>query len=165
MLSNDELEANNRRFSAAFTGGRLSSTPVRKMLVLTCMDARMDPLRLLGLHDGDSHVVRNAGGRASDDAIRSIIVSQQLLATRQVVVIHHTHCGLSNVTNAELRQRLSPVLGSKIAELDFLPFGPDVAQSVRDDVRGLREHPLLAPETKVLGYVYDVSNGRITRVD
>jgi carbonic anhydrase len=125
----------------------------------------MDPLRMLSLRDGDAHIVRNAGGRVSDDAIRSIVISQQLLGTRQVVVIQHTKCGLLNVTNDELRQRLRGALGAKVAEIDFLPLGPDVTASVRADVKSLREHPLLAPQSEVQGYVYDVSNGRITPVD
>ena len=165
MLSKDELEANNRRFGASFTGGQLSSTPARKLLVLTCMDARMDPLRMLGLRDGDANILRNAGGRVSDDAIRSIVISQQLLGTRQVVVIHHTNCGLFNVTNDELRHKMSPTLARRVANMDFLPLGPDVTESVRADVKRLRGQPLLAEGSEVRGYVYDVSNGRITPVD
>jgi carbonic anhydrase len=165
MLSKEELEANNRRFSAAFTGGRLTAAPARKLVVLTCMDARIDPLRMLGLRDGDAHILRNAGGRASDDAIRSIVISQQLLGTRHVVVIHHTGCGLFNVTNDELRQKLAGTLGTKVAGMDFLPLGPDLRESVRADVQGLRQHPLLARDTPVQGYLYDVSTGRITAVD
>jgi carbonic anhydrase len=165
MLNKDELQANNRRFGAAFTGGQLSSTPARKLLVLTCMDARMDPLRILGLRDGDAHILRNAGGRASEDAIRSIVISQQLLGTRQLVVIHHTKCGMLNVTNDELRQKVAASLGKSVDKLDFLPLGSDVVASVRADVESLRRHPLLAPGSEVQGYVYDVTNGRITPVD
>src|SRR5438132_7835253 len=141
MLSRDELAANNRRFGAAFMGGQLSSTPARKMVVLTCMDARIYPLRALGLHDGDAHMLRNAGGRVSDDTIRSIVISQQLLGTRQVLVIHHTRCALLNVTNDELRHKLSAALGAKVAGMDFMPLGPDVAASVREDVSRLRSTP------------------------
>lgn len=165
MLSKAELEANNDRFWTSFTGSQLASTPARKLLVLTCMDARMDPLRMLGLRDGDAHIVRNAGGRVSDDAIRSLVISQQLLGTRHVVVIHHTKCGLLNVTNDELRQRLRPILGHGVGGLDFLPLGPDVTDSVRADVNSLRQHPLLAPDTVVQGFVYDVATGRIAAVD
>jgi carbonic anhydrase len=165
MLSKEELEAKNRRFSAAFTGGQLGPTPARKLVVLTCMDARIDPLRLLGLRDGDAHILRNAGGRASDDAIRSIVISQQLLGTRHVVVIHHTGCGLFNVTNDELHQKLAGTLGTKVVGVDFLPLGPDVTESVAEDIKGLSQHPLLAADTRVHGYVYDVATGRITAVD
>jgi carbonic anhydrase len=165
MLSKEELEANNDRFWTSFTGSQLGAAPARKLVVLTCMDARMDPLRMLGLRAGDAHIVRNAGGRVSDDAIRSLVISQQLLGTRQVVVIHHTNCGLFNVTNDELRQRLRPILGHGVGGLDFLPLGPDVTESVRADVKSLRQHPLLAPDTVVHGFVYDVATGRIAAVD
>jgi carbonic anhydrase len=165
MLSREELEANNRRFGASFTGGRLDSPPARKLVVLTCMDARIDPMRMLGLRDGDAHILRNAGGRASDDAIRSIVISQQLLGTRHVLVIHHTGCGLFNVTNDELQQKIAETLGPAVAGMDFLPLGPDVRESVRAEVDDLRKHPLLAADTHVHGYVYDVSTGRITPVD
>jgi carbonic anhydrase len=165
MLSRDELEANNNRFWTTFTGSQLNSAPARKLLVLTCMDARIDPQRMLGLRDGDAHVLRNAGGRVSDDAIRSIVVSQQLLGTRHLVVIHHTKCGLLNVTNDELRQGVSQTLGNRVAELDFLPLGPDVAESVRADVQHLRQNPLVATDSVVQGYVYDVATGRIAAVE
>ncbi len=164
MLSKEEFEANNDRFWTTFTGSQLGAPPARKLVVLTCMDARIDPLRMLGLRDGDAHIVRNAGGRASDDAIRSLIISQQLLGTRQVVVIHHTNCGLFNVTNDELRQQLRKTLGNRVGGMDFLPLGPDVSESVRVDVQSLRQHPLLAPDTQVQGFVYDVATGRISVV-
>jgi carbonic anhydrase len=163
MLSEDSLAENNRRFSAAFTGAQLSHTPARKLLVLTCMDTRIDPLPVLGLAVGDAHVVRNAGGRASDDAIRSIIVSQQLLGTRQLLVIHHTRCGLLDVTNEQLRDKLSS-LGPDVKQLDFLPLGPDISASVRGDVNRIRQHPLLAPDSVVLGYIYDVATGELKPV-
>jgi carbonic anhydrase len=164
MLSRDELEANNRRFSASFTSGQLSSYPARKLIVLTCMDARMDPLRILGLRDGDAQILRNAGGRVSEDVVRSIIL-QQLLGSRHILVIHHTNCALLNVTNDELRQKLSGTLGTKVLNIDFLPLGPDVAASVREDMRRLNDVRVLAPQSVVHGYVYDVSTGRITAVD
>ena len=163
MLSEDSLAEHNRRFSATFTGGQLSHLPARKLLVLTCMDARIDPLRILGLDVGDAHVVRNAGGRASDDAIRSIVVSQQILGTRQVLVIHHTRCGMLDVTNEQLREKLS-ALGPSVQQIDFLPLGPDLTASVRGDVNRLRQHPLLAHDSVVLGYIYDVSTGQLRLV-
>jgi carbonic anhydrase len=165
MLSKDELEANNRRFSAAFTGGQLSSTPSKKLLVLTCMDARIDPLRMLGLREGQAHILRNAGGRASEDAIRSIVVSQQVLGTRQILVIHHTKCGMLSVTNEELRRQFGATLGAVVQPIDFLPLGTDLQASVRGDVSRLRNSPLIARDSEVRGYVYDVTTGRISSVD
>jgi carbonic anhydrase len=164
MLSNEDLEANNRRYSAAFTGGGLASSPAQRLIVLACMDARIDPMRILGLRDGDAHVLRNAGGRISDDVVRSIVVSQQLLGSRRIVVMHHTRCGLLNVTNEELRQRLRPQLGADVDAIDFLPLGTDPADSVRHDVMELRKSSLLAPDSEVSGYIYDVSTGRIASV-
>jgi len=164
MLTNDELEANNRRYRAAFTGGRLASSPARQLIVLTCMDARIDPMRILGLRDGDAHILRNAGGRVSDDVGRSIVISQQLLGTRQIVVMHHTSCGLLNVTNEDLRQKLRPQLGASVDAIEFLPLGSDPADSVRRDVMALRNSTLLAKDSQVTGYVYDVSTGSITSV-
>jgi carbonic anhydrase len=163
MLSEHSLAENNRRFSAAFTGAQLSHTPARKLLVLTCMDTRIDPLPALGLAVGDAHVLRNAGGRVSDDAIRSIVVSQQLLGTRQVLVIHHTRCGLLDVTNEQLREKLSS-LGEGVNQIDFLPLGSDVTASVRGDVNRLRQHPLLAPDSVVQGYIFDVATGELKPV-
>jgi carbonic anhydrase len=163
MLSEGTLAEHNRRFSETFTGGQLSHVPARKLLVLTCMDARIDPLRILGLADGDAHVVRNAGGRASDDAIRSIVVSQQILGTRQLLVIHHTRCGMLDVTNEQLRDKLS-ALGPSVKQMDFLPLGSDLTASVRSDVNKLRQHPLLAHDSVVLGYIYDVSTGQLRLV-
>jgi carbonic anhydrase len=165
MLTKEDLEANNRRFSAAFTGGQLAGAPARRLIVVTCMDARIDPMRILGLRDGDAHILRNAGGRVSDDIIRSVIVSQQLLGTRQIVLMHHTRCGLLNVTNEELRQRLRPQLGASVDAIDFLPLGADPMASVREDVQHLRNSSALAPDSEVRGYVYDVTTGRITSVD
>ena len=101
------LEA-NERYAVGLTKGELPPSPARRLAVLTCMDARLDPAKALGLAAGDAHVIRNAGGRASDDAIRSLVISQQLLGTREVLVIHHTDCGMLTVTNKQLRDRLRP---------------------------------------------------------
>src|SRR5213083_1615864 len=119
------------RYAADFTKGDLPTPPARKVAVLTCMDARLDPAKFLGLSEGDAHVIRNAGGRAAD-AIRSLVISQQLLGTREVVVIHHTDCGMLTFTDEQLRQKLRDDLGVDV-EHAFLPFG-DLEQSVRDDV-------------------------------
>jgi carbonic anhydrase len=136
--------------------------PARRVAVLACMDARLDPARILGLEEGDAHVVRNAGGRAAD-ALRSLVISQELLGTREVVVIHHTDCGMLTFTNDQLKQRLKEGRGAE-ADLDFLPFS-DVDQSVRDDVKAIRESRLLHPGVPVTGFVYDVKTGRLRQVE
>jgi carbonic anhydrase len=125
------------------------------------MDARLDPARVLGLEEGDAHVVRNAGGRA-DDALRSLVISQQLLGTREVVVIHHTDCGMLTFTDAQLKKKLSDELGVE-TDTAFLPFS-DLEQSVRDDVATIRESRLLLKGIPVTGFIYDVKTGRLRRV-
>jgi carbonic anhydrase len=137
--------------------------PARKTAVLVCMDARIDPAKALGLEEGDAHVIRNAGGRASDDAIRSLIISNELLGTREFVVIHHTDCGMLTFTNDQLREKLHDELGVDASGIDFLPFS-DVAQSVRDDLATLRASALLPKEIPVRGFIYDVTDGALTEV-
>jgi carbonic anhydrase len=162
-----EFVAANEQYAASFTKGDLPMPPGRKVAVLVCMDARIDPARALGLEEGDAHVIRNAGGRASD-AIRSLAISQELLGTREVVVIHHTDCGMLTFTNDDICDRLGQSLGAEAnaaaLRLDFQPF-PDVEQSVRDDLAILRKSPLLRKDVPISGYVYDVHTGRISRVD
>src|SRR5438270_6917184 len=124
----DEVTAANESYASGFAKGGLPMPPGRKFAVVTCMDARLDPARFLGLAEGDAHVIRNAGGRASADALRSLIISQQLLGTSEVVVIHHTDCGMLTFGNAELQGRLQDSFGADASGIDFLPFA-DLAQS------------------------------------
>lgn len=151
----------NERYAASFHKGHLPMPPARHVAVVACMDARLDPARILGLEEGDAHVIRNAGGRA-EDAIRSLVISQQLLGTREVVVIHHTDCGMLTFTDDQLRRKLHDGLGVDTA-LEFLPFS-DVDASVRDDVAAMRRSPLLLRDTPVAGFVYDVKTGRLRQV-
>ena len=160
----DELLAANERYAAGFDTGDLPLPPARQVAVLVCMDARIDPAKALGLAEGDAHVVRNAGGRASDDALRSLAISHELLGTREVVVVHHTDCGMLTFTNDQIRQRLRDRLGADASAIDFLPFG-DLDQSVRDDVATIRSSPLIPDDIAVCGFVYDVRSGRLRRVD
>ena len=126
------LEA-NRQFAGSFTQGDLPMPPARHVAILTCMDARIHPAKVLGLEIGDAHVISNAGGRASDDAIRSLIISSRLLATTEFAVIHHTDCGMLTFSNDHLHAKLQQETGEDASGIDFLPF-PDLEQSVRDDV-------------------------------
>jgi carbonic anhydrase len=126
------------------------------------MDARLLPSRFLGLEEGDAHIIRNAGGRAQE-ALRSLVISQQLLGTREVAVIHHTDCGMLTFRNEELRARLRETLGADTGDMDFLPF-TDVEESVRDDVHFLRASPLIPDDIPIRGFVYDVRTGRLTEV-
>src|SRR6266581_4422717 len=153
----------NESYAATFQKGDLPMPPARHVAVLTCMDARLHPSRFLGLNEGDAHVIRNAGGRASDDAIRSLVISQQLLGTNTVVVIHHTDCGMLTFSNADLRGKLKQELNVDAEHIDFLPF-KNLEQSVRDDVATIKNSPLIAKNIEVSGFIYDVKSGRLLPV-
>ncbi len=166
MATADEIERANQRYSEEFQKagkGSLPMPPGRKLAVITCMDARLDPAQVLGLHEGDAHIIRNAGGRADDDALRSLVISQELLGTNEVLVIHHTDCGMLTFTNDQLRQKLKNTYGRDPGKVDYLPFS-DLEQSVRDDVETVRSFPFVRPDTRVSGYVYDVRTGRLREV-
>jgi carbonic anhydrase len=152
----------NRSYSQTFDAGGIPKLPARRLFVLTCMDARVDPLRLLGLELGDAHIMRNAGGRVSDDALRSLVVSSVLQGTRDVAVIHHTDCGLGATTDEQMRADLASH-GTDVGNLWIGAFG-DVDESVRDDVATLRAS-LAGAEVRVTGYVYDVRTGALRTVD
>jgi carbonic anhydrase len=160
MAATDEFLQSNARYVADFSKGGLTAPPARKVAILTCMDARLDPAKFLGLEEGDAHVIRNAGGRAAD-AIRSLVISQQLLGTREVVVVHHTDCGMLTFTDAQLHQKLHDELHVH-AEIPFLPFS-DLEQSVRDDVAEIKNSPLLL-DVPVRGFIYDVHTGRLNEI-
>lgn len=153
----------NKAYQQGFAEGGLPMPPARKVAVLTCMDARLHPERFLGLEVGDAHVIRNAGGRASDDALRSLIISEQLLGTEEIVVIHHTDCGMLTFGNDYLKAKLEAELGVDAQTMDFLPFA-DLEQSVRDDVQFLRDSPFIPEGITITGAIYDVTNGKLTHI-
>lgn len=158
----EKILAAARNYSERFEPDNLTAAPSRRLVVLTCMDARLDLFRLLGLEIGDAHLLRNAGGRATDDAIRSMVLSSHWLGTREFVIVHHTGCGLHGVTNEEICDRVEDAVGLR-PSIDFYPFN-DVEQSVREDVRRVRECPLLPSDALVWGAVYDVHTGALTEV-
>jgi len=178
----DEVLAANRTYAAGFGDkGNLAMPPARGFAILTCMDARLDPAKFAGLAEGDAHVIRNAGGRASDDAIRSLVISHKLLATREWFVIHHTNCGMETFTDEVMRGLLAQSLGTAIfdgrgwrdagpgpgsAEGEFVDWLTiqDQLSSVVADVRRIRNHPLVPPDVPVYGYIYDVTTGRLVEV-
>jgi carbonic anhydrase len=151
----------NEQYAASFTKGELPMPPARRVAVVACMDARLDPARVLGLEEGDAHVIRNAGGRAAD-AVRSLVISQQLLGTREVVVVHHTDCGMLTFTDDQLRQKVRDELGAE-SDTAFLSF-TDLDQSVRDDVAAIRASRVLLKDVPVTGFAYDVKTGRLRKV-
>jgi carbonic anhydrase len=153
----------NEAYAATFNKGDLPMPPARHVAVVTCMDARLHPARFLGLELGDAHVIRNAGGRASDDALRSLVISQQLLGTNEVVVIHHTDCGMLTFSNADLRAKVKQDLHANADHIDFLPF-KDLEQSVRDDVATIKNSPFIPDSVQVSGFIYDVHSGKLLPV-
>jgi carbonic anhydrase len=178
----EEVLAANNTYAATFGDkGKLPMPPGRRFAILTCMDARLDPAKYAGLSEGDAHVIRNAGGRASDDAIRSLVISHKLLGTREWFVVHHTNCGMETFTDEVMRGLLSKSLktatidasgwhdtgagpGSKEgAFIDWLTIG-DQVESVCTDVQRIRSHPLVPREIPIYGYIYDVKTGRLVEV-
>ena len=135
-----EFLAANAGYAAGFSKGDLPMPPGRKTAVLVCMDARIDPARALGLEEGDAHVIHNAGGLATDDAIRSLIISYKLLGTREFVVIHHTDCRMLTFTNDQIRDLLKQDTGADASSIDFLPFS-DIDESVRKDLAKIARRP------------------------
>ena len=178
----DEVLAANARYAASFGDkANLPMPPARRFAILTCMDARMDPVKFAGLADGDAHVIRNAGGRASDDAIRSLIISHKLQGTREWFVIHHTACGQEYFTDEVMRGLMSQsletaVLGSDgfhdvgtgpgSAEGDYIDWLTIRSQpeSVTADVRRIRNHPLVPSSIAIYGYLFDTKTGRLGEV-
>ncbi len=173
------LEA-NRAYAESFGDkARLTGAPRRRMAILTCMDARMDPARFSGLSEGDAHVIRNAGGRASDDAIRSLVVSCKLMGTTDWFVIHHSGCGMQSYTDEDIRHLLGldddhdHAEGTKwhhvkksshtASDIHWLTF-TDLAQSIVEDVERIRQHPLVPPTVAIYGYIYHIHHGTLEPV-
>ena len=178
----EEVLAANESYVASFGAkSRLALPPARGFAILTCMDARLDPAKYAGLSEGDAHVIRNAGGRASDDAIRSLVISYKLLGTKEWFVIHHSDCGMEFFTDEVIRGLLASSLETAALDADgFHDVGPgpgsaegnyidwltikDNARSVVEDVRRIRAHPLVPARIPVHGYIYDVHTGRLVEV-
>jgi carbonic anhydrase len=160
----DEVRAANESYASGFDKGDLPMPPARRFAVLTCMDARIDPARALGLEEGDAHVIRNAGGIATDDAVRSLVISHHLLGTREAFVIGHTDCGMLTFDNDGLRDTLRERQGVDATHIDVQPF-PDVAARVAASVRRARESGLLPDDFALHRFVCDVATGRMEPVD
>jgi carbonic anhydrase len=156
----DDLLAGNARYAEGFEGGDLAAAPARQLAVVTCMDTRLDVFALLGLHLGDAHVIRNAGGRVTDDVVRSLIVSIEVLGTRAVAVIQHTDCGMAKATDDQLKALVRERRGADPGPVDFLTID-NHAETIRADVAALRESPLLPGDLDVRGFLYDVHSGRL----
>ncbi|WP_017316904.1 beta-class carbonic anhydrase [Mastigocladopsis repens] len=181
QILEEVLSANHAYIETFGNKGELAMPPRRRFAILTCMDARLDPAKFAGLVEGDAHVIRNAGGRASDDAIRSLVISYKLLGTQEWFVIHHTDCGMETFTNEVMRNLLASSLKTALLDdkgwhdvdlssgavegefIDWLTIN-DQAKSVCADIKRIRSHPLVPREISIYGYLYDVKTGKLIEV-
>jgi carbonic anhydrase len=162
MSVTDELVANSEQYAQAFDKGDLPMPPGKGVAVVACMDARLNPYGLLGLEEGDVHVIRNAGGVVTDDAIRSLAISQRLLGTTEIVLIHHTDCGMLTFKDDEFRRQIQDETGVK-PEWAAEAF-PDVDEDVRQSLARIQASPFIPKKDAVRGFVYEVESGRLREV-
>jgi carbonic anhydrase len=162
MTVTDDLLRNNDAYAAEFAKADLPMPPGRRVAVLACMDARLDPARALGLEEGDAHVIRNAGGVATDDALRSLVISQRLLGTEEIVLIHHTDCGMLTFRDDDVKDAIAADTG--IRPPFALEAFPDAAEDVRQSIRRIAASPFLPHKDHIRGFVYDVKTGRLGEV-
>jgi carbonic anhydrase len=162
MSVTDELLKNAEAYAASFDKGDLPLPPARRIAIVACMDARLNPYGLLGLQEGDAHVIRNAGGVITDDEIRSLSISQRLLGTEEIVLIHHTDCGMLTFTDDEFKRSVQDEVGIK-PEWAAETF-PDLDEDVRQSVARIRASPFIPHHDSVRGFVYQVEDGRLREV-
>ncbi len=162
MSITDELLKNNKAYVKAFDKGDLPLPPAKGVAIIACMDARLDAHKILGLHEGDAHVIRNAGGVITDDEIRSLAISQRLLGTREVILIHHTDCGMLTFSDDEVRGKIQAEVGIKP------PFAlesfRDLDEDVRQSIARIKASPFIPRKDSVRGFVYEVESGRLREV-
>ena len=162
MSVTDELLRNNESYAASFDKGDLPLPPGKKVAVLACMDARLNPYGALGLHEGDAHVIRNAGGVVTDDEIRSLAISQRLLGTEEIILIHHTDCGMLTFTDDQFKRQIQDDVGIK-PEWAVEAF-PDLDEDVRQSIARIKASPFIPKKDSVRGFVYDVTSGKLREV-
>ncbi len=158
-----ELLAENAEYARTFDRSKLPLPPAKKLAILACMDARIDVHALTGLREGDTHVIRNAGGIATEDALRSFIISNELLGTKEFLVINHTDCGMLTFKDKDLQDKLTKKYGASAAKINFHAFG-DLEENVRTQVERIRTNPFIPKDTPVTGFVYDVKGGKLNPV-
>ena len=161
MTVTDEYLANNAEYAAQFTGP-LPLPPSKHVAVLACMDARLDVYRILGLKDGEAHVIRNAGGVVTDDEIRSLAISQRLLGTKEIILIHHTDCGMLTFTDDEFKRGIQDEIGVKPAW--SAESFPDLAEDVRQSLRRIADNPFVTKTESLRGFIFDVATGKLEEV-
>jgi carbonic anhydrase len=162
LSSTDDLLRNAESYAASFDKGDLPLPPARKVVVLACMDARLNPYGLLGLQEGDAHIIRNAGGVVTDDEIRSLSISQRLLGTEEIVLIHHTDCGMLTFTDDEFKRSVQDDVGIK-PEWAAEAFD-DLDEDVRQSIARIKASPFIPRKDSVRGFVYEVETGRLREV-
>ena len=162
MSATDELLRNNETYARSFDKGHLPLGPAKQVAVLACMDARLHVHKILGLQEGDAHVIRNAGGVATDDAIRSLVISQRLLGTTEVILIHHTDCGMLTFTDDELKRQIESETGIRPAFA--METFDDLERDVKQSIARIKTSPFIPRKDSVRGFVYDVSTGRLREV-
>ena len=162
MSVTDELLRNNETYAQAFNKGDLAAPPSRHVAVVACMDARLDVHKILGLEEGEAHVIRNAGGVVTDDAIRSLVISQRLLGTREIILIHHSDCGMLTFTDDELKQQIQQEVGIK-PEFAMEAFS-DLEQDVRQSIGRIKASPFVPNKDSVRGFIYEVETGSLREV-
>jgi len=162
MSVTDDLLRNNESYAKSFDKGGLAMPPARRLAVLACMDARLDVHRILGLKEGDAHVIRNAGGVATDDAIRSLVISQRLLGTNEIVLLHHTDCGMLTFKDDDVKSQIEAEVG--IRPSFALEAFPDLEKDVRQSIARIEASPFIPHKSNIRGFVYDVKTGRLSEV-
>jgi carbonic anhydrase len=162
MSVTDELVRNNQSYAGSFKKGDLPLPPARHVAVLACMDARLDVHKILGLQEGDAHVIRNAGGAATDDAIRSLAISQRLLGTKEIILIHHTDCGMLTFHDDDIKRKIEDETGIRPA-FAFEAFS-DLDADVRQSIARIKASPFIPNKSSVRGFVYDVRSGKLEEV-
>ena len=163
MSVTDELLQNNEAYAASFDKGHLTMPPTKKVAVVSCMDARLQPNRILGLEEGEAHVIRNAGGVVTDDEIRSLAISQRLLGTEEVILMHHTDCGMLTFTDEDFRRALQDEVGIK-PHWSTEAFS-DLEDDVRQSIARIKASPFILHKDRVRGFVYEVESGHLREVD
>jgi carbonic anhydrase len=158
----DELLQNNAAYAASFQAGDLPMPPAKQVAVLACMDARINPYGALGLREGDAHIIRNAGGVVTDDAVRSLAISQRLLGTREIILVHHTDCGMLTFQDHDLKATIEKETG--LRPHFALEAFSDVEEDVRQSIRRIQASPFIPHKDAVRGFVYDVSTGKLNEV-
>lgn len=161
MSVTDELLRSNEAYARSFTKGNLPLPPSKQVAVVACMDARLDVHKILGLQEGDAHVIRNAGGVVTDDAIRSLVISQRLLGTREVILVHHTDCGMVTFTDDQVKRQIEEEVG--IRPPFALEAFPDLERDVLQSIARIKASPFI-PHKDVRGFIYDVRTGRLREV-